>query len=348
MKARILCWILVGAGWLDAQVVLSRRDYIEHGRTFAQIWMADAGTLNFRQLTHSGRDHSEPVCSRDGKLIYFVSDRDVERSRNSHGDYHLGEREVWAYDRQTGQERFIWRTSREDGLDLNGVTANGGLLVRVGTEIHSLLRSLWIIDNVDEAAVSPDGRRLALVIAESYDKQGQSQNARLFVADAATGRPRTEVGKYDVPEWSQDGTRIAAFFDGGLAILDPTTHQEIERVVLPKRNAPSQDIVWSPDGKSLLAGLYGENGGAGDPQNDYLLLDPPTRTWTPEMTARRLLWLQGETVLYLRPYETTPLAPASPHNVWTSQLAAYDLASRKDKALTSGLVLNDYLTTCGH
>ena len=82
MKAGILCWILIGAGWLDAQVVLSRRDYAEHGRTFPQIWMADAGTLNFRQLTHSERDHSEPVCSRDGKLIYFVSDRDAERSRN--------------------------------------------------------------------------------------------------------------------------------------------------------------------------------------------------------------------------------------------------------------------------
>jgi hypothetical protein len=103
MKARTLCWILVGAGWLDAQAVLSRRDYVEHGRTFPQIWMADAGTLNFRQLTHSARDHSEPVCSRDGKLIYFVSDRDVERSRNSYGDYHSNEREVWAYDRQTSR-----------------------------------------------------------------------------------------------------------------------------------------------------------------------------------------------------------------------------------------------------
>ncbi len=347
MKASALCWILVAAGCLDAQVVLSRRDYGEHGRTFPQIWMADAGTLNFQQLTHSARDHSEPVCSREGKLIYFVSDPDVERSRNSYGD-NSGEREVWAYDRQTGQERFLWRTSRDLGLDLNGTTENGGVLIRVGTELRSLAHHPWGIDNVDEAAVSPDGRRLALVIAGSYDKDGQSQNAKLFVADAATGRPRTEVGKYDEPEWSPDGTRIAAFFDGGLAILDTTSHQEIERVVLPKRDAPSQDIVWSPGGKSLLAGLYGESGGAGNPQNDYFLLNPATQTWTPELTARQLLWLQGGTVLYLRPYGTTLLAPASPHSVWTSQLAVYDLASRKDTALTSGLVLNDYLSTCGH
>ena len=347
MKAVIACWILVvGVGWLNAEVVLSHRAYAEHGRTYTQIWMADVGSMNFRQLTHSARDHSEPVCSRDGKLIYFVSDRDRERSRNSYGD--PLEREVWTYDRRTGQERFLWRTSRDFGLRLYGTTANGGALVCDGTQLRSLAHNPWVIDNVDETILSPDGRRLALVIAESYDKDGQSQNAKLFVVDSATGRSRTEVGKYDVPRWSPDGTRIAAFFDGGLAILDATTRQEIERVVLPKRDAPPDDIVWSPDGTRLLAGLYGENGGSGDPQNDYFLLNPATRTWTSELTARRLLWRQGETVLYLRPYGTTPLAPASPHSVWTSQLAVYDLASRKDSAPTSGLVLNDHLSSCGH
>jgi hypothetical protein len=119
--------MLIPSGWVHAQTVVSRRDYAAHGRTFTQIWMADAGTLNFRQLTDSAHDHSEPVCS--------------------------------------------------------------------------------------------------------------------------------------------------------------------------------------PDGKRLVAGLYGENGGSGDPQNDYFLLDPATRTWTPGLTARRIRWLPGETLLYLRPFATTPLAP---------------------------------------
>ena len=169
----------------------------------------------------------------------------------------------------------------------------------------------------------------------------------LFVADAATGQSRVELGKYSEPTWSPDGTRIAAFFDGGLAILDARTRQEMERIGLPKRDAPSQDIIWSPDGKSLLVGLYGENGGAGDPQSDYFQLNLAARTWTLELTARVLLWLQPERVLYLRPYGTSPLAPESPHSVWTSELAVYDLASHKDMALTSGLVLNDDLSTCG-
>jgi dipeptidyl aminopeptidase/acylaminoacyl peptidase len=167
MKSRILCWILIGTSWLDAQVVLSQRAYVEHGRTFSQIWLADAGNLNFRQLTHSRRDHSEPVCSRDGKVIYFVSDRDAERSRNSYGGYHSNDREVWAYDRQTGEERFIWRTSRDFGLDLTGTAANGAVLVSVGAELRSLTQNPrvidnWVIDNVDEAAVIPQpaGREL--------------------------------------------------------------------------------------------------------------------------------------------------------------------------------------------
>jgi hypothetical protein len=344
MKALAVCWLLaIGAASLGAQVVLTRRDYAEHGRTFAQIWMGDVETMNFRKLTHSGRDHAEPVCSRDGKLIYFVSDPDPERSRNGYGSG--GNREVWAYERRTGLERLVWRTSREYGLNLNGVTANGGLLVGVGTELRSLLRNPWVIDNVDEATVSPDGRHLGLVIAESYDKEGQSRNAKLFLADAVTGGSRIELGDYGAPAWSPDDMRIAAFFDGGVAILDPATLRETERVALPKSNAPSQDIVWSPDGKGLLVGLYGENAGSGDPQNDYFLLNLATKAWTPELTARELLWLQ-KTVLFLRPYETTPLGPGSPHNVWTSQLATFDLASRNEKALTSGVVLSDDVSNC--
>jgi dipeptidyl aminopeptidase/acylaminoacyl peptidase len=346
MKAVAVCWILVAASWLDAQVVLSRRDYAAHGRTFPQIWISDTGTVNFRQLTHSARDHSGPVCSRDGKLIYFVSDHDAERSRNSYGG--PNGREVWAYDRKTGQERIVWRTSRDFGLRLDGMTANGGIVVRVGSELRSLSHKPWVIENVDEVAVAADGRRLALVIAGSYDKQGQSQNPRLFLADAATGQSRTEVGKYDWPEWSPDGMRIAAFSNGGLAILDAMTRKEIQRIGLPKHDAPPQDIVWSLDGKSLLVGLYGQNGGAGDPQSDYFLLNPATRIWTPELTARQALWLWAEMVLYLRPYATTALAPASRHSVWTSRLAIYNLASHKDTALTSGIVLNDDLSTCGH
>lgn len=294
----------------------------------------------------------EPLCSRDGKLIYFVSDRDGDRSLNAYAG--ANDRELWAFDRRTGQERLVWQTSDDDGLHLNGTTSYGGVLVRVGTELRCLLRHPWRIAQIDPlnsaAAVSPDGRALAIVIAESLDKEGQSHGAKLFIVDTATGLARVQVGKYEAPAWSPDGTRIAAIADdgpAGLAIIDVPTRQEVGRVDWPRRDPIPEDVVWSPDEKSILAGLYGEAGGAGDPQQDYFLLNIAARTWTSVLTAQKLLWLQGGSLLYLRPVETSPLAPASRHTVWTAQLAVFDLKTQKDSQLTRGLALNDYLSSCG-
>lgn len=293
----------------------------------------------------------EPVCSRDGKLIYFVSDRDGARSRNAYAG--ATGRELWAFDRQAGQERRLWQTSSDDGLHLNGTAADGGVLIRVGTELRSLLRHPWHIDRIDPAynaaAVSPDGRALAIVIAGSLDKQGQSHDAKLFVVDTAAGQPRLQVGKYEAPAWSPDGTRIAAIADDGLAIIDVATRKQVARASWPKPDALPEELVWSPDEKYVLAGLYGEAGGAGDPQRDYFLLNLAAGTWTPALTAQQVLWPQGgATLLYLRPVGLAPLAPGSPHHVWTTQLAAFDLAAHQDTELTTGLVLNDSLASCGH
>ncbi len=353
MRNIAVCWIfLLGAGWLDAQVVLSRRVYAEHGRTWRQLWFAGSGSMAFRQLTHSARDHMEPLCSRDGRLIYFVSDRDGSRSLNAYAG--ATDREFWAFDRQTGQERRVWQTPDDDGLQSKaGITADGGVLIGVGTELRKLLRYPWRIEKIDpgynSAAVSPDGRTLAMVTAGSLDKEGQSHDARLFIVDTAAGRSRVEVGNYDAPAWSPDGARIAAVAEEGLAIIEVATRKELALAGWPKRDRPPQDLVWSPDEKYVLAGLYGEAGGGRDPQSDYFLLNIDAGTWTPALTAQQVIWHpDGGTLLYLRPVATTPLAPGSTQNVWNTQLAAFDLATHKDTDLTTGLVLNDSLSFCGH
>jgi Tol biopolymer transport system component len=191
---------------------------------------------------------------------------------------------------------------------------------------------------------------LAIVIAESLDREGQSHGAKLFIVDTATGRARVGVGKYEAPAWSPDGTRIAAIAnDGraGLAIIDVATRNEVSRVGWPRRDPIAEDVVWSPDEKYMLAGLYGETGGAGDPQRDYFLLNIAAETWTSVLTAQKLLWLRSGNLLYLRPVGITPLTPGSSHNVWTAQLAVFDLKTQNDSQLTTGLVLNDYLSSCG-
>jgi dipeptidyl aminopeptidase/acylaminoacyl peptidase len=190
---------------------------------------------------------------------------------------------------------------------------------------------------------------LAIVIAGSLDKEGQSHDAKLFLVDTATGQSRVQLGKYEAPAWSPDGTRIAAIGDAGLAIIDVAARKEVARVGWPKPDRAPEDLVWSPDAKYLLAGLYGEAAGSGDPQRDYFLLNLAAGTWTPVLTAQKVLWLQGSgALLYLRPVGITPLAPEGAHRVWTTQLAVFDLATRKDTELTTGLVLNDFLSSCGH
>lgn len=338
-----------GGGLQNARVVLSRRVYAEHGRTWTQLWASGEGSVNFQQLTDTARDHTEPLCSRDGKSIYFLSDRDGARSLNAYAG--AVDRELWGFDIQTGRERQLWQTSDNDGLRLNGTTADGAVLVRTGTELRSLLGNPWRIDKIDPAnnaaEVSPDGRALAIRIAGSLDKEGQSHDANLFLVDTATGQSRVQLGDYERPAWSPDGTRIAAFAGDRVALIDVATQKEITRMAWPRSDNPAEDLVWSPDGKYLLVGLYGENGGAGDPQNDYVLLNVAAGTWTAALTARQVIWLRTDiTLLYLRPFETTPLKPGSTHSVWTAQLATFDLVTHKDTQLTTGLELNDYMSSC--
>jgi hypothetical protein len=45
------------------QVVFSRRVYAAAGRTYQQLWIWSASDGSLKPLTHSPRDHSEPVCS---------------------------------------------------------------------------------------------------------------------------------------------------------------------------------------------------------------------------------------------------------------------------------------------
>jgi Tol biopolymer transport system component len=342
MRPMIACWaMLYLAGWANAQVVLSRRVYAEHGRTWQQLWISDPGGTNFRQLTRSARDHSEPACSRDGKTIYFVSDEDAARSLNV-ADGTESERELWSFDRRTGVEQKVWSTSEDEGLRLHAVAADGGVLISLKAGLFKVGRNPWHVDNVSGIALSPDGLRVAVMTA------GPS----LFITDSATGKSRLPVGNYDSAVWSPSGRRLASTSGQDIAIVDAVTGKEIEHVRFSQRESEPEGLVWSPDESSLLVGTYGESAGSGDPQLDYFLLNlagkMAAKTWTRELTAQEVLWLPGgKTVLYTKPIGLTPLALGSRHSVWTVQLARYDLATQRDSVLTSGLVKSGDLAFCG-
>ena len=206
------------------------------------------------------------------------------------------------------------------------------------------LRTLFAL----EAEADPPMSHISVPAAGRSARMRQRQRRALTI-----GSPVLAAAAVIVVIATSVGLSGVAFSGGGERIARPT------RTAMPPAAAGSASWTRIPRAPIAPRSEYGAvwtgkemivwGGYSGNTQyGDGAAYDPATRTWTSELTARRLLWRQGETVLYLRPYGTTPLAPASPHSVWTSQLAVYDLASRKDSALTSGLVLNDHLSSCGH
>jgi Tol biopolymer transport system component len=107
------------------------------------------------------------------------------------------------------------------------------------------------------------------------------------------------------------------------------------------------ELSWSPDGRRLLAGAYGENSGSTSRFQDYFLLDVAAHTWTRAMTGNDPVWLpDGRSIIYSTPRDLVPLTPADEHRVWSAHLARYDLASHKETLLTSGITNNEHPALC--
>jgi Tol biopolymer transport system component len=154
---------------------------------------------------------------------------------------------------------------------------------------------------------------------------------------------------------SPDGSRLACTADGhDIVIVDLGTHAEIERIPFGQRYSSGEPYpdwplqsIWSPDGRTLLVGTYGENGSSTTGELDYFLLDLTTKTWSRAMTGTDPLWLPGRNaIIYVTPRDLAPLPPSGTHSVWTAHLAMFDPITRKETRLTSGLTNNQQPTLC--
>ena len=94
---------------------------------------------------------------------------------------------------------------------------------------------------------------------------------------------------------------------------------------------------WSADGRTLLVGNYGENGGSTTGERDYFLLDPTTRTWTRAFSGTDAVWVTSVLIVYVTPRDLSPLAAGGVHSVWTAHLTTFDPVARIGRPITSGL-----------
>jgi Tol biopolymer transport system component len=154
---------------------------------------------------------------------------------------------------------------------------------------------------------------------------------------------------------SADGSRLACAGAGkAIVIMDAGTQKALERIPFAQRyrnGEPYPDWPlqpsWSPDGRALLVGTYGEGASSTTPQLDYFVLDLAAKMWTRAMTGNDAVWLpSGRAMLYSTPRDLVPLGPAGKPSVWSAQLAMFDLATGKTTLLTSGVSNNLQPAVC--
>jgi hypothetical protein len=148
----------------------------------------------------------------------------------------------------------------------------------------------------------------------------------------------------DTARESPDSTRVACTLNGTDILIADRAHQDIARVPFGQHVSTGEpyspwpmESIWSPDGRSLLVGNYGENSSSTTFAMDYFLLDLTTQTWTRAFTGADALWLTPALIVYVTPRELSPLSAGDAHSVWTAHLTAFDPLSRQTRPLTSGL-----------
>ena len=89
----ILALVFISSAF--GEVIFSRRAYKEHGASYQQIWTWNPADGVLKALTHSPRDHYNPIC--DGRVIKFTSPSpDV-----------TDEVRLWSLNAATGEESLI-------------------------------------------------------------------------------------------------------------------------------------------------------------------------------------------------------------------------------------------------
>ena len=136
-----------------------------------------------------------------------------------------------------------------------------------------------------DVAISPDGTRLAYPIREGSHEQGQRGTNAIAVLELSTGLvtklestqittptptpscgTAADQGENRSPSWSPDGTRLVFIRDYAGVSVDGHCQQailtvsvdgsDLRQIVAPSRLRGDLHPSWSPDGSSILLGLY--------------------------------------------------------------------------------------------
>jgi dipeptidyl aminopeptidase/acylaminoacyl peptidase len=137
----------------------------------------------------------------------------------------------------------------------------------------------------NEAALSPDGSRIAFAVSASFREQGKPIETRLWVGDVGGELRPGEAGT--LPRFSPDGSRLAFASDRG---HEGRLSLRVDDHELGEIPGSVENIHWSPDGTRLLvlaADLGADRAGA---QSATKIQEAGAEQQDPKVVRPALFW----------------------------------------------------------
>jgi dipeptidyl aminopeptidase/acylaminoacyl peptidase len=136
-------------------------------------------------------------------------------------------------------------------------------------------------EQVAAPELSPDGKQI--VFARRWvDKLNDRQESSLYIMNVDGTRPRALLTGSS-PRWSPDGTRIAYTAQGeprGTQIFVRWMDAEGATTQITRLTESPSDIVWTPDGKSIVFRMMVPNEGGWRVEGQVSQFKPRGATWT--------------------------------------------------------------------
>jgi eukaryotic-like serine/threonine-protein kinase len=208
-----------------------------------------AQSVTLRPLTFSGAD-AQPSVAPDGRTVAFVSGRD-------------GKLRIWLKQLQSGSETAL----TPGPLDFNPrLSPDNEWILYIHDRAAYRIPSLGgeprkLLDNVDDANWSPDGRQLVFVRVVLDGSKVTSEVGIDAVADGTSRiAQRFENRFLTGPAWSPDGSTIALTeLRAGtvgtpirkVTLLSPDG-QNVRELECPMRGGTLSGVTWSGDGRNIL------------------------------------------------------------------------------------------------
>ena len=227
----------------------------------SEIWILRPGpTPVYEQVSEGGAKEMWPMWARDGRSLYYVSDRSGSENIWVRGQgakpravtHFTNGRVIWPSISADGRTIVFNRDSQIWRMDTDGGTPAPVSITRRGVAAGPAVEHLRLSDQISEFALSPDGKKTAFIV-----------RGEIFAVTTSEGGDGARVTKTSAEEsqiaWSPDSRRLVYVSD-----RDTTSHLFLydfgsgTETRLTNDAASDATPRYSPDGKMIAF----ERGGA--------------------------------------------------------------------------------------